>query len=458
MSLFGAALALVLLAYFLWKSLSMRVFLLGLPFLMYMGESVFFDKVKIFWVPQRLGPSTMIMFWLVVVWVISMDLVLPHGERRKARHLFGPPLRLPEELILAVLAAVIVLDIVISSIRFGDPLTVLGQASGWLYLLLGYLLVRGIVAMAPTADVVRFLSALVVINAGAAVLYIANQALHIPFYTGSVSGVSVFHGQIIVRGFAFYPQMLLLTLAVLFAKPRWTWLDPLILIVNIVAIWLSYTRSWLFVALLVLGVVLLVRLMKARQMHLALRRLGGIALLVVVVGVAVLLLLPTQSSYFISRLNATQGPGGLASESSFAARKSFIVATYRHTSDIDSLLGVGFASPAQDTELGAVERWSADTLWVPVVYRLGLIGAALFVAVFFAYLGRAALTALRFAGNYEYLGLVWLGVIAGTMMGTFVSWSVVNPNRFPLGLWPFAFLAALPLAPRQDRGDTEAVE
>lgn len=458
MSLFGVGLALALLAYFLWKSLSMRIFLLGLPFLMYMGESVFFDKVKIFWMPQRLGPSTMIMVWLVVVWVISMDLVLPRGERRKARRLFGPPLRLPEELILAVLAAAILLDIAISIIRFGDALTALGQASGWLYLLLGYLLIRGIVAMAPTADVIKLLSALVVINAGAAVFYIANQALHVPFYVGSISGVVVFHGQIIVRGFAFYPQLLLLTLAVLFAKPRWTWLDPLILIVNVVAIWLSYTRSWLFVALLVLGVVLFVRLIKERQMHLALRRLGGIALLVIVVGAAVMLLLPTQSSYFISRLNATQSPGGLASESSFAARKSFIVATYRHASNTDSLLGVGFASPAQDAELAAVERWTADTLWVPVVYRLGLVGAALFVAVFFAYLGRAALTALRFTGDREYLGLVWLGVIAGTMMGTFVSWSVVNPNRFPLGLWPFAFLAALPLVPRQGHSDTEVVE
>jgi hypothetical protein len=457
-SLVGVALAVALLVYFVWKSLSMRIFLLGLPFLMYMGESVFFDKVKIFWMPQRLGSSTMIMVWLVVVWVICMDLVLPHDEHRRVRRLFGPPLRLPEELVLGVLAAAILLDIAISCIRFGDALTVLGQASGWLYLLLGYLLVRGIVAMAPTEDVIKFLSALVVINAGAALLYIANQALGIPFYAGSVSGTEVFHGQTIVRGFAFYPQLLLLTLAVLFAKPRWTWLDPVILIVNVVAIWLSYTRSWLLVALVVLGVVLFVRLIKARQTRLALRRLGGIVLLVVVVGAAMLMLLPTQSSYFISRLSATQGAGGLASESSFAARRSFIAATYRHASDTDSLLGVGFASPAQDAELGAVERWSADTLWVPVVYRLGLVGVALFVAVFFAYLGRAALTALRCTGDCEYLGLVWLGVIAGTMMGTFVSWSVVNPNRFPLGLWPFAFLAALPLMPRQECDDTEEGE
>ena len=458
MSLFGAALAVLLLCYFVWKALSMRIFLLGLPFLMYMGESVFFDKVKIFWIPQRLGASTMIMVWLVVVWVISMDLVLPGAESRRPRRLFGPPLRLPEELILATLAAVILLQIVVSVIRFGDALAVLGQASGWLYLLVGYLLVRGMVAMAPTADVVKFLSALVVVNAGAAVLYIANQALHVPLYSGSLSGVTVFRGQLILRGFTFYPQLLLLTLAVLFAKPRWAWFDPLILLVNILAIWLSYTRSWLFVALVVLGVVLSVRLAKAQQTRLALRRLGGISLLLVVVAAGLLVFLPAQSDYFVNRLSATQTTGGLASESSFAARRSFIVATYRLAVDTDPFLGVGFASPGEDAQLAAVQRWSADTLWVPVVYRLGLVGAAVFVAVFLAYLSRAALTALRFTGDCEYLGLVWLGVIAGTMMGTFVSWSVVNPNRFPLGLWPFAFLAALPLVPRRGRIDDEAVE
>jgi hypothetical protein len=445
LSVLGAALGLALLAFFLWKSLSKRIYLLGLPFLMFMGESIFFDRVKIFWMPQRLGASTMIMVWLIIVWVLSMDFVLPRSERRVARRPFGPPPRLPEELLLAVLGALIVAEVVVSAVRYGDLPAVIGQASGWIYLLVGYLLVRGMVAMAEPGDVIEFLDALVVVNAGAAVLYVAFQALHLPIYEGSVSRLVVFQGQTIVRGFAFYPQLQLLTLAVLFAKPRWNWAAPLILIVNIVAIWLSYTRSWLLVALLVFAAVLLVRLLKARQMHLAVRRLGAVVLLGVVVGAGVMLVLPTQSGYFISRLNATQAPGGLSTEGSFSTRRTFIAATYRHVSDTDGLLGVGFADSSQDARLSAVARWSADTLWVPVVYRLGLVGVGLFIAVFVAYLARALLTALRSSGDVEYLALVWLGVIAGTMMETFVSWSVANPNRFPLGLWAFAFLAALPL-------------
>lgn len=458
MNLLGAGFAVIFLGYFLWKSLKMRIYLLGLPFLMYMGESVFFDRVKVFWMPQRLGPSVMIMVWLLIVWVVSMDLLLPRGEVRRPRRLFGPPLRLPEELILGALLVAILAQIVLSSIHYGDALVALGQGAGWLFLVVGYLFVRGIVAMAPPSDVVKFLYSLVVVNAIAAVFYIANQALHVPLYSGGVSGVDVYHGQIILRSFAYYPQLLLLTLAVLFAKPRWTWMDPLILLVNVIAIWLSYARSWLLVALVVLGAVLLVRVVKARQAHLVMRRLASILALLVVVAAVLAIAFPTQSGYFLSRVGAATGPGGISRESSFAARQSFVVATYRHVREVDALLGVGFAGPGQDARFGAVERWSADTLWVPVVYRLGLVGVVLFAAVFAAYIARAAVTALRSAEEYEYLSLVWLGVLAGTAMGTFVSWSVVNPNRLPLGLWPFAFLAALPLVPRGARPDEEGEE
>ena len=49
-----------LLLYFLWRSLRQRVFLLGLPFLMDMYYSVFFDRLKPFWMPSHVGcrPTT----------------------------------------------------------------------------------------------------------------------------------------------------------------------------------------------------------------------------------------------------------------------------------------------------------------------------------------------------------------------------------------------------------------
>jgi hypothetical protein len=457
-SLIGLVVALALLAYFIWKARQKRIFLLGLPFLMYMGESVYFDKVKVFWIPQRLGESTAIMVWLFVVWVLSMDLLLPRGVATRARRLFGPPLRLPEELLLAVLGAAVLVNVFVSGFRYGNFPSVLWAASGWFYLFVGYLLLRGIVAMADPGDVIEFLDALVVVNAGAAVLYIASQGLHLPvyaMYAGSVSGVVEYHGVVLLRAFAYYPQMLLLTLAVLLARPRWNWSAPLILAVNLVAIWVSYTRSWFLIAAFLLGVVLFVRLIKARQMQLAVRRLGAIVMLVVVAGSAVFLLLPTESSYFLSRVSSADGSGGIASDSSFLARKSFIVATYDHIAQINPLLGVGFPPPGQDSLQPQVARWSADTLWVPVVYSLGEVGVVLFVAVFVAYSARALLASLRFSGDEEYLGLVSLGLIAGTIIGTFVSWSVVDPNRFPLGLWPFAFLAALPLMPAVGQHDGE---
>ena len=47
-----------LLLYFLWRSMQQRVFLLGLPFLMDMYYSVFFERLRPFWVPAVVERQT----------------------------------------------------------------------------------------------------------------------------------------------------------------------------------------------------------------------------------------------------------------------------------------------------------------------------------------------------------------------------------------------------------------
>ena len=61
---------LVLLAWFLWKARTNRLFLLGIPVLMVMRGSVFFQLMRPFWMPGRFGPALHLMVWLTLVWVI----------------------------------------------------------------------------------------------------------------------------------------------------------------------------------------------------------------------------------------------------------------------------------------------------------------------------------------------------------------------------------------------------
>ena len=63
-----AALAL----WFIWKARDNALFLLGIPVLMVMGGSVFFENAKVFWKPGRFDAVTLLMIWLTIVWVLTL--------------------------------------------------------------------------------------------------------------------------------------------------------------------------------------------------------------------------------------------------------------------------------------------------------------------------------------------------------------------------------------------------
>ena len=81
MNLFRLALPTVLLLYFVVKATHTRIFLLGIPFLMFISRAVFFEKMKPFWMPSRLAPVDLVMIWLLIVWVVYRDVLLPPHER-----------------------------------------------------------------------------------------------------------------------------------------------------------------------------------------------------------------------------------------------------------------------------------------------------------------------------------------------------------------------------------------
>ena len=171
-------------AYFVWQSTRSRIFLLGIPFLQFFRESVFFESLRPFWIPGRFSTVVITMLWLVVVWAVCTDRLLP-ARRRAAEERVPPfgPRPLPEELLLVALAVVLALSVVATAIRNNDLSSAVGEASGVVFMLLGYLLVRGIVCHSDRTEVMRFIQAIVVVNTVAAALFIIHQGLHIQIYS-----------------------------------------------------------------------------------------------------------------------------------------------------------------------------------------------------------------------------------------------------------------------------------
>jgi O-antigen ligase len=85
---------------------------------------------------------------------------------------------------------------------------------------------------------------------------------------------------------------------------------------------------------------------------------------------------------------------------------------------------------------------SAEVVWVPVLYRLGLLGVAGFVALYGLYAWRALRLSLSASGEAEFLALVVLAALVGQLLNGITSWTILDPGRYPMGLWLFAVLAA----------------
>lgn len=433
----------LLLLYFLWRSLRQRVFLLGLPFLMDMYYSVFFDRLKIFWLPNQWLPADHMMFWLLATWIIYFDLLLP-GRRRSVRELrlFGPRLSAPEELVLVGFAAYMLFKVGTTAMRYTDLGTAISEARIPLYVFAGYLLLRGILSHAGRKDTVDLLAAVVVVNTIAAGFYVLHQGLHMYIYSGLVEHTYlVVNGEVLTRSFYFMPQYLPLSIAFCAAKRTWSPLWLGVFVVTLAAIWVSYTRALILVVIVEIVVILAVRLLKQRDAWPAARRVLQIVLLVGVFVGAAVVLLPTQTAYLLSRIEETRSSGSALKDNNLQYRLLWWRTTNEWIGD-DRVLGMGFPSAAQDARATRVSQMAADVVWVPTVWNLGLVGVVGLAGLFAAFGWRAATLSLASEGDAAFLSVVFLGVVVGVFLLGFVEWTIFDPWHTPMALSFFALLSA----------------
>ena len=438
------AVASVLLLWFLWKARENRLFLLGIPVLMVMGESVFFDLMRPFWTPGRFDPQTHIMGWLFVVWAAIMVMRIQGAGRARP---FGPARILPEELALLAFALVVLVQVGIASVPDVDLSVGVVAGRDMLFLLLGYLMLRGVVSRFTRAQVIEFLTSVVVVNTLAAALYVAHQGLGLEIYTGGEYFSTQYAGVEITRTFHFAPMFTLPALAFVLARPRWTpfWLT--VLTVTVLSVLVSYTRT-LFIAVIVAVVIaVLVRELKDPDSGRFLRRVLVVAGTVAAIMAVFAVILPAQSEFLVSRLTEFSGEQGMGDIHNWQVRERKYDMANQIVLERDPYFGLGFPPEGSNPVDSQVYRLSADMTWIPILYHTGYVGLALMGAVLVGF----ALRALRltFADDEarRYLGMVYLITIALTVLVAFTAWTFMQPQIAPMGLWMLAFLAAEALAP-----------
>jgi hypothetical protein len=182
------------------------------------------------------------------------------------------------------------------------------------------------------------------------------------------------------------------------------------------------------------------------------KRALGLAAIGLALFWAFMTFIPTETNYFAERLSGLQANPSGSRDSSFIYRSQYLASTVALVERSDLTFGIGFPPPAQAASSAQIEFWGADMAWILVVYRLGIAGVLVFVALFIGFGARAFRLFMSGTGDREYLGLVFLAAIVASALLTASSWGFMQPGVLPIGLWIFAFVAAEARRPRAMTG------
>ena len=364
---------------------------------------------------------------------------------------FGVSRILPEELPLIGIAALIVVHALGAFSVSGDLAGAVNVAAGIFYLVLGYLLVRGIASRATRAETEAFLAAVVIVNTVACGLFILHQGLHLPIYLGSANITYGAGGQAVSRGTTYAPMFNLLALGFVLAKRRWTpgWL--VVLVITLLAILVSLTRTLLIAAILGLVIGIVARELSRPDFGRVARRVGAIVLAGAVVVVGFIRLAPAYWNVLLKRFSEFTSSSGTQVQN-WHLRAIHWDAVERVVARSDIFFGIGFPRAGSNPVDGLVYSYSSDMAWLPVMYRIGYLGLLLVGLLLAGFMARALWLSLKPPDARRDLCLAYFITIALTVVMSFQMWTFMEPSLYPMGLWLLAFIAAEALRPEETPG------
>jgi hypothetical protein len=427
-------------AYCFIRAVRRPIFLLGIPFLQVMRVSVFFDALKLFWLPGAWGGSNAaVLLWIALTWVWCA--YRSSAEARQVAAAARRPLRvLPEEYLLAALAALVFVKLVWGGFGPAETGTWFTQLAQWILLPVGYWLVRGVVRRSNSEDVRSFLLFVAVATTIASGLFILHQGLRIPLYQVKEYLVFTFGGETLSRTYWFMSPFLLVPLAVGLARRSWSVGIIVLVVVSLVAVVVSYTRNYLVAATAIIAILLALRSFKERRLGSGLLRLATVGGVLAIVVVVLLVALPTPTGFFLSRMASLTHASTTVEDPNLLVRYSDLKIVTASLNERNLLL-VGATFGAVGNMADTVTKWTADSTWVGLTYWTGLIGAALILGVFFFFGLRALRLFWSRDKTTEFLGAVFFALIVATFINSLTGWTFLDPNTSAMGLWLFAFVA-----------------
>lgn len=430
----------VLVSFFLILTVRKKVpiYLLGIPFLMFMGRAIFFDRVAANW-PKFTGMNGIwaMVFFLLITWFVN---IIWHGKRSQASQqpftLFGSLKPFKGEIPIILLFVLWLFNASSNIIRFFNLSDVLIASFDASSIFLGYVLMRGIVANTDLMDIIGFIESLCVITAISAFLFFLHQGLNIRVYERALN-VTSFGGGIVSRNTWYFPPLIYLLFCYGLAARKWNKYIGLTWILALLAYFFSYTRTYIIASLFLIFFSYVIKGLRFRSVT----YIGK--LFVVLAGLLIggwlsYLVLPVQTVYIADRLYQGFDPLGNG-PSNLAVRWTFITNTWEKISPY-YVLGIGSPGINNFPYEYWTNRWVFDSWIVKALQYWGIAGIALIILSFFSGIWLSLRYFFSGDAKLRFFGLLFMLILTAVLIEGIFGPVFMEPYRYPLGFWYFAFL------------------
>lgn len=415
------------------------LFLLGIPFLIFMSNSIFFENAKLFTKPGSIIEH-LIFIWLLVLWVFTKFISKnkPLHSRKKTSTLI--------DLGIVFLIIISVIGLINTYIHY-SPLTdnLVSTFMLLMSLFLGYFIIKDWFIANNPSTVVDFLFILVCINTVASILFILHQGLHFNVYLYKEYLTESVQGQEITRSFWFMPQFLPFSIVFLLVfRKRNPLIFTLLFLVNSLAVLITYNVSTVIIAISMVIVYFILTGVKNNQFGLALKRMIMVAGAGLLFFLMMWKVLPANTNYLISRFSKL-------SESSYTIKEpNTLEVRFMYTkavlSKIDKykiIFGMGPVTDIQISGVSEMKGATSDMVWVGIIYRWGILGLIIFILIYIFSLFKSYYLYMKSENIIsDFALLIFLYTISQILEG-FVSWTFLSGHGYAIGLWYLSLLSAM---------------
>ena len=406
---------------------------------MYMSESIFFETVKLFQVPGRILP-VLKMIWMIIFWLLPFIFQLYIGRGiKRSRQIAGTL-----DYLIIVLVFTTIVGLSVTLMTYPVTTGLIMEFFVLLSLFVGYFIIRDWSFSCKPEVLKGFLLSLVMVNTLSAVFYILHQGAGLGIYDIEEYIEEIFGGERITRSFWFMPQFLFFSIAYLlvFRADR-----PLIytvmLIINLGAVFITYSRSTLIVSLFLIVFYFIILGFKENRIGYIIKNIVLYMVIAVIGLIAVIKIFPANAQYFQDRfreLTEERSPYQINSLEYRIERTAGVVES------IDAgkiIFGMGPVTEDQEPSVPAMKSITSDMVWTGVAYRWGLIGVVAFILLYVYAFLKSYKIFVKSTGLISLMALMFMIILVSQFLEGITSWTFLSGHGYATGLWYFAMVAVL---------------